>query len=81
MVWTCTATIRCMSSSVSGIKRVTEMLNKGLESARLLRRASILRQLDQGQRAAQVADNVGVVPKTSRRCLALRGGGTGTGVV
>jgi len=47
-------------------KRVTEMLNKGRESARVLRRASILRQLDRGQGAAQVADNVGVAPKTVR---------------
>jgi putative transposase len=47
-------------------KRVTEMLNKGRESARVLRRASILRQLDRGQKAAQVADNVGVAPKTVR---------------
>jgi putative transposase len=45
-------------------KRVTEMLNKGRESARVLRRASILRLLDRGQRAGQVADNVGVAPKT-----------------
>ena len=47
-------------------KLVAEMLNKGRESARVLRRASILRQLDRGQRAAQVADNVGVAPKTVR---------------
>jgi transposase len=47
-------------------KQVTEMLNKGRESARVLRRASILRQLDRGQKAAQVADNVGVAPKTVR---------------
>ena len=47
-------------------KRVAEMLNKGRESARVLRRASILRQLDREQRAAQVADNVGVAPKTVR---------------
>jgi transposase len=47
-------------------KRIAEMLNKGRESARVLRRASILRQLDRGQRAAQVADNVGVAPKTVR---------------
>jgi putative transposase len=47
------------------------MLNKGWESARVLRRAAILRQLDQGQRAAQVADNVGVAPK-SVRALARR---------
>jgi hypothetical protein len=45
-------------------KQITGMLNKGRESARVLRRAAILRQLDQGQTAAQVADNVGVAPKT-----------------
>ena len=33
-------------------KQVTGMLNKGRQSARVLRRASILRQLDRGQRAA-----------------------------
>ena len=53
-------------------KQITGMLNKGRESARVLRRAAILRQLDQGQTAAQVADNVGVAPKTvraiARRC-------------
>ena len=32
------------------------MLSKGQESARVLRRASILRQLDGGQRVAQVAE-------------------------
>jgi transposase len=32
----------------------------------VLRRASILRQLDQGQKAAQVATNVGVAAKTVR---------------
>jgi len=42
------------------------MLNKGRESARVLRRALILRQLDQGQTAAQVAGSVGVAPKTVR---------------
>jgi len=47
-------------------KRVAEMMNKGRESARVLRRASILRHLDRGQGAAQVADNVGVAPKTVR---------------
>ena len=47
-------------------KRIAEMLNKGRESARVLRRASMLRQLDRGQKAAQVADNVGVAPKTVR---------------
>ena len=53
-------------------KRIAGMLNKGRESARVLRRAVILRQLDQGQRAAQVARNVGVAAKTvraiARRC-------------
>jgi putative transposase len=47
-------------------QRVIEMLNKGRESARVLRRASILRQLDRGQKAVRVADNVGVAPKTVR---------------
>ena len=42
------------------------MLSKGQESARVLRRASILRQLDGGQRVAQVAENAGVAPKTVR---------------
>jgi putative transposase len=47
-------------------KQIAGMLNKGRESARVLRRASILRQLDQGQTAAQVASNVGVASKTVR---------------
>jgi transposase len=47
-------------------KQIAGMLNRGRESARVLRRALILRQLDQGQRAAQVAGNVGVAPKTVR---------------
>jgi len=42
------------------------MLTKGRESARVLRRASILRQLDGGLKAAQVAANVGVAAKTVR---------------
>ena len=42
------------------------MLTKGRESARVLRRASILRQLDSGQKAAQVAASVGVAAKTVR---------------
>jgi putative transposase len=42
------------------------MLTKGRESARVLRRASILRQLDRGQKAAQVAASVGVAAKTVR---------------
>jgi transposase len=45
---------------------VAQMLRKGQESARVLRRASILRQLDDGQRVAQVAANVGVAGKTVR---------------
>jgi transposase len=49
-----------------GRKQIAGMLNKGREAARVLRRALILRQLDQGQTAAQVADNVGVAPKTVR---------------
>jgi transposase len=42
------------------------MLNKGWESARVLRRALILRQLDRGQAAGQVASQVGVASKTVR---------------
>jgi len=47
-------------------KRIAAMLKKGRESARVLRRALILRQLEQGQKAAVVAGNVGVAPKTVR---------------
>jgi putative transposase len=47
-------------------RQVTEMLSKGQESARVLRRASILRQLDGGQRVAQVAVSAGVAAKTVR---------------
>jgi transposase len=47
-------------------KQIAGMMNKGWESARVLRRALILRQLDQGQTAAQVASHVGVAPKTAR---------------
>jgi transposase len=42
------------------------MLNKGWESARVLRRALILRQLDRGQTAGHVASQVGVASKTVR---------------
>ncbi len=42
------------------------MPRKGRESARVLRRALILRQLDRGQTAAQVGGNVGVAHKTVR---------------
>jgi transposase len=45
---------------------VADLLSKGRESARVLRRASILRQLDVGQRVAQVAENTGVAAKTVR---------------
>src|ERR1039458_6880648 len=47
-------------------QQIAGMLKKGRASARVLRRALILRQLDQGQPAAQVAGNVGVAPKTVR---------------
>ena len=47
-------------------QQIAEMLSKGQESARVLRRASILRQLNGGQRVAQVAENAGVAPKTVR---------------
>ena len=47
-------------------KRIAGMLNKGWESARVLRRALILRQLDRGQTAGQVANQVGVASKTVR---------------
>lgn len=47
-------------------RQVTEMLRKGRESARVLRRALILRQLDDGQKVGQVAGNVGVAGKTVR---------------
>ena len=47
-------------------KQIARMLNKGWESARVLRRALILRQLDQGQTSGQVASQVGVASKTVR---------------
>ena len=47
-------------------KQIAGMLNKGWESARVLRRALLLRQLDQGQRAGQVARQVGGASKTVR---------------
>ena len=47
-------------------RQLAGMLRKGRESARVLRRAMVLRQLDQGQKAAQVAANVGVAVKTVR---------------
>jgi len=42
------------------------MLKKGWESARVLRRALILRQLEQGQTTGQVARQVEVATKTVR---------------
>jgi len=47
-------------------RQVAGMLTKGRESARVLRRASILGQLDRGQKAVQVAASVGVAAKTVR---------------
>ena len=47
-------------------QQIAGMLTKGRESARVLRRTLILRQLDQGQTAAQAAGNVGVAAKTVR---------------
>ena len=47
-------------------KQIAGMLNKGWESARVLRRALILCQLDRGQTAGQVASQVGVASKTVR---------------
>jgi transposase len=53
-------------------KQIVKMLKKGWGSARVLRRALILRQLEQGQTAGQVARQVGVASKTvraiARRC-------------
>jgi len=46
--------------------KVSEMLKKGQESIRVLRRALILCQLDSGQKAAQVGANLGVAPTTVR---------------
>jgi putative transposase len=47
-------------------QQLSEMLTKGRESARVLRRALILRQLDLGQKAADVVVNLGVAAKTVR---------------
>lgn len=47
-------------------KQIARMLNRGRESARVVRRALILRQLEQGQTAANVASQVGVAAKTVR---------------
>jgi len=47
-------------------KQISGMLRKGKQSARALRRALILQQLDQGQKAAQVAGNLAIASKTVR---------------
>jgi transposase len=47
-------------------RQLAAMLTKGRESARVLRRASILRQLDTGQKAEQIAANAGVAAETVR---------------
>lgn len=47
-------------------QQITAMLGKGRESARVLRRAMILRQLDRGEKIVEVADHVGVSRKTVR---------------
>src|SRR5260370_31116614 len=47
-------------------RQLAGMLRKGRESARVLRRGMVLRQLGQGQKAAQVAANVGGAVKTVR---------------
>src|SRR5271157_5136991 len=47
-------------------QQISGMLNKGWESARVLRRAGILRELGQGQTAGQVARHLGVASKTVR---------------
>jgi putative transposase len=47
-------------------KRIVEMLKKGWGAVRVLRRALILRQLDQGQKAGTVARQIGVASKTVR---------------
>ena len=53
-------------------QQIAGMLAKGRDGARVLRRALILRQLDQGGTAAEVAKSAGVAPKTvraiARRC-------------
>jgi transposase len=47
-------------------QQIAGMLKRGQASARVLRRALILRQLDQKRAALEVAGNVGVAPKTVR---------------
>jgi transposase len=52
-------------------QRIAEMLRKGQCSARVLRRALVLRQLDQGQPVAQVATHLGA-GKSTVRAIARR---------
>jgi transposase len=47
-------------------RQIAEMLTKGRQAARVLRRALILQQLDQGQTAAQVAGCLAIASKTVR---------------
>ena len=47
-------------------RQVVGMLKRGWESARVLRRALILRQLDRRQTAGEVGSQVGVASKTVR---------------
>lgn len=57
-------------------QQLSGMLTKGRGPSRVLRRASVLRQLDRGQKAAQVAASVGVAAKTVRavaRCYEEEG--------
>ena len=66
-VQACEPSIGCMSKlTMKHPKRIVGMLNKGWESGRVLRRALLLRQLDRGQTAGQVASPVGVAAKTVR---------------
>jgi transposase len=52
--------------SRKNLQLIVAMLRRGGELARVLRRASILHQLDQGQKLTQIAASLGVVPKTVR---------------
>jgi transposase len=57
-------------------QQLAGMLTKGRESSRVLRRASVLCQLDRGQKATQVAASVGIAAKTVRaiaRCYEEEG--------
>ena len=47
-------------------QQIARMLNKGRESARVLRRALILRSSIRGRRRHRLARSVGAAPKTAR---------------